>query len=85
MIQSGFQFDISDNARPLVDENTGVQSKNRFTTHFKEPTKYYANTGQNPFTGDWYSISLTTDSVECGIFIIDNESIGCTMFFHAGS
>ena len=85
MIQSGFQFDISDNARPLVDENIGIQSANRFTTHFNEPIKYYANTGQNPFAGGWYSIGLTTDSVECGIFIIDNERIGCTVFFHAGS
>ena len=41
MIQSGFQFDISDNARPLVDENIGIQSApNSFIVDDENPAFY---------------------------------------------
>jgi len=81
IINAGFTFDLADSTYRLVDDETGTNYTHKFLSNFNSDKMFFSNTEHNPWKDDWRSTGLTADSLECGIAVIDKDTIGLIVFF----
>jgi len=80
-IRSGFTFDLADTTYRLIDDEIGAQYTSKFLDNFESNTLYFSNTKHNPWKEDWHSTGLTADILDCGIAVMDRDTIGLILFF----
>ena len=82
LIVTGMTFALchqGDNFR-LADDETALNSANKFVNRFTDSPEFYVTSKGNPWEGKYPSVSITDAVLDFGVAIVDKSSIGLVVF-----